>query len=79
MMVILGIVVYNLVVDIIEEILNYVITQIASIQQISVTSPSVSGFAGWVVACLKIPECLAVVISIVMIKFTLRKIPFLRW
>jgi hypothetical protein len=78
-MVTLGIILYNLAVDTIEEVMNFALTQMNTASVGSVTNPTFSGFAGWVLSAFKVPECVAVIISCVSIKFILRKIPFLRW
>lgn len=79
LMVILGIILYNLVVDIVQEVMNFAITKINGVSINYANNPTFTGFAGWVLAQFKVPECIAVIISCVSIKFILRKIPFLRW
>lgn len=78
-MTIIGIIFYNLACDVIEEILDFTISHISEGPQGVVTNPSFSGFAGWVISQLKIPECVAVMVSCVSIRFILTKIPFLHW
>lgn len=73
-----GIVLYNLVVEIIEEVMTFTISQLSGTTA-SVASPTISGFVGWSVAQLKIPECFSVMVSCVILKWALRKIPFIRW
>jgi len=77
--VIIGVVLYNLLVTTIQEIMTFSINQISGADMGSVTSPTISGFAGWFLAQIKIPECVSVIVSCVTIRFILRKIPFLRW
>jgi len=79
LMTILGIVLYNGVVGIIEEVMNFALAQINGVSMGSVTSPTISGFGGWMLAQLKFAECFAVIVTAVSIKFVLRKIPFLKW
>jgi len=79
MMVILAIVLYNLAVEVIQEIMNFAIAQISGYSSTSVTSPTISGFAGWFLAQIKLPECFSVMVSAISIRFILRKIPFLHW
>ena len=80
LMVIMGVILYNLCVEITEEILNFTLSQVNDVTfEGGITSPSVSGFAGWLMAQLKVPECLSVIITCVSLRFVLRKIPFLRW
>lgn len=38
-----------------------------------------SGLLGWIANCLKLPECFQIIMSGYFLKFTLRKIPFLKW
>ncbi|PKN53386.1 MAG: hypothetical protein CVU55_01830 [Deltaproteobacteria bacterium HGW-Deltaproteobacteria-13] len=78
-MVILGIILYNLVVEILEEVMNYAITTIGGVSVAGFTSPSLTGFAGWFLAQIKLPESFAVMVTCISIKFILRKIPFLHW
>lgn len=78
-MTILGIIFYNLACDIIEEILNFTISHISGSPAGTVTKASFSGFAGWVISNLKIPECVAVMVSCTSIRFIVTKIPFLHW
>ena len=79
MMLVIAIVAYNLCVTTVEEVMNFSITQISGTSYINVTNPTISGFAGWVLAAWKIPECLSVIASFTVTKFILRKIPFIKW
>lgn len=79
MMTVLAIVLYNLSVEMIEEALNFAVAQASNNQSGSISSPTITGFAGWALAQLKVPECFSVMVSCVSIKFILRKIPFLHW
>lgn len=79
MMVIVSIVAYNLVVEIIEEAMNFAVAQMGSVSSEGIVSPTITGFAGWFLAQVKLPECFAVMVSCITIRFILRKIPFLKW
>lgn len=79
LMIILGIILYNLAVDVVQEVMNFAITRINGVGFNGIGNSSFTGFAGWFLAQVKIPECIAVIVSCVSIKFILRKIPFLRW
>lgn len=79
LMAVLGVVLYNLAVSTIEEVFNFIIVQMAGVSADGITSPTISGFAGWFLAAVKLPECFAVMVSAVALKFVLRKIPFLKW
>jgi len=76
---ILGIIFYNLICDVVLEVMNFTIAQISGQSYGSVTSPSISGFSGWVASQCKIPECVSVMGSFTALKFILKKIPFLNW
>lgn len=78
-MLVVAIVAYNLFVSTIEEIMNFSIAQISGTSFESITNPSISGFAGWVLAQWKVPECVSVIASFTVTKFILRKIPLLKW
>jgi len=55
LMTILGVVIYNLAVEMIEEVMNFTITQINGVEFQSMNTPSISGFAGWILASVKLP------------------------
>jgi hypothetical protein len=77
--VVLGLVFYNLICEVVQEVMSFALNQINGASYGSYSSPSFSGFTGWVIGQCKVPECLSVVTSAVAIKFILRKIPFLKW
>lgn len=79
LMVIIAIVMYNGVVEIIQETMNFALTQINGVTTGTIPSPSITGFAGWFLAQVKLAECFAVMVTAISIKFVLRKIPFLKW
>lgn len=78
-MTILAVVLYNAAVAGIEEALNFAVAAASNASPGTVASPSITGFAGWFLTQCKVPECFAVMVSCVSIKFILRKIPFLKW
>lgn len=73
-----GVILYNLMVEIVEEVMTFTLSQISGTTA-SVSSPTITGFVGWSIAQLKIPEAFSVMVSCVILKWTLRKIPFIRW
>jgi len=79
LMTIIAVVLYNLFVTTITEIMNFSLAQISGSSMGSVSSPTISGFAGWFLAQLKVPECVSVIGTTVALRFGLRKIPFLKW
>lgn len=78
-MTILAIIGYNLIVEVVSESLEFAVSKISGQTINGVTNPSVTGFAGWFIGQIKIPEVFAVITTFVLLKWTLRKIPFLRW
>lgn len=78
-MTIIGIIFYNLACDVTEELLDFTISHISGAPDGIITNPSFSGFAGWVISNLKIPECVAIMVSCIIVRFLVTKIPFLHW
>lgn len=78
-MMILAIILYNLIVEVVEETLNFGIAQISGVSAQGISSPTISGFAGWFIASIKVPETFAVIVTCISLKFVLKKIPFLKW
>lgn len=74
-----AIILYNLIVEVVDELMTFTLAQISGVGVGSVTSPTITGFAGWWISELKGPETFSVIVSFVAVKFMLRKIPFLRW
>ncbi len=79
MMTIGAVVLYNLLVEVVEETLNFGLAQISGVSAEGIASPSITGFAGWFIASIKVPETFAVIVTCISLKFVLRKIPFLKW
>lgn len=81
LMTILSVVLYNLVVEVLGEVLEFVIDQLQGVSGPSGSSGvmSFTGFGAWWVTHLRLPECLSFILSCVVIKWTVRKIPFLKW
>ncbi len=73
--------VYNLVSEIILELLTFVSDQIAALTVPGSVGPiyQFTGLAGWFMVQFQVPQCVAFIVSVVLLKWTLRKIPFLRW
>jgi len=78
-MTILAVIGYNLIVEVVAETLEFAMLKIAGQNVNGVTNPNITGFAGWFIGQIKIPEVFAVITTIVFLKWTLRKIPFLKW
>lgn len=74
---------YNLYVEIVQETLTFVMTQVQSVGG-GGTGPPVMvqqfvGLAGWLATKLRLVECFSVVLNTVLLKWSLVKIPFLTW
>jgi hypothetical protein len=78
-MTVLAVIGYNLIVEVVSETLEFAMLKISGQTVSGVTNPNITGFAGWFIAQIKIPEVFAVITTFVLLKWTLRKIPFLRW
>lgn len=80
----LVIVLYNLVVEFFDEVLQWVVQKLGGITAPGGTISSfdvgsISSLGAWLVSTMRIPECLAFIITVIILKWTLRKIPFIRW
>ena len=76
---VIGVIFYNLIVEVITEVMQFALTKAGGAEYQSITNPTFSGFAGWFIAQMKIPESVSVIGSAVALKFVLRKIPFIKW
>lgn len=64
-----------------EDVLTYLLGRLQN-TNVPSSAPTLSGFtglAGWLLTVFRVPECIAFVIDIILLKFTLRKIPFIKW
>lgn len=80
----LVVVLYNLVVTVIGEVLSWVAGKIQGIDMPDALGSTLnvgdmSSLAGWLVDIMKIPECFAFMVSVIILKWSLRKIPLIRW
>jgi hypothetical protein len=72
---------YSLFLYGVQDILTTMLAKFQEVQQPG-TTPALTGFAsltGWLLNCLKLPQCLAFIIDILILKWSLRKIPFIKW
>lgn len=79
---VIGVVFYNLAVEVIDEFLSWILVTLGNVAgniNAGDGHANVTGFAGWMLATLKVPDCLAVVLTCVGIKWMCRKIPFIKW
>jgi hypothetical protein len=79
-MTIFGIVLYNVLTDIINEMLVFTLDSLNGVEADTTSAvASFTGVAAWFADKLQFQECVAFALSIVALKWTLRKIPFVRW
>lgn len=76
-----SIMVFNVFVDIVEILLNWMVGQLADTTMPDGISQSFSftALAAYLAIHLKIAESFALVMSVVLLKWTLVKIPFVKW
>ncbi len=79
LMTIIGVVLYNLLVATVQEVFNFAIAQAGGVSIGTITNPTLTGFAGWFLGMMRVPEAFSIIVTCVSIKFLLRKIPFLKW
>lgn len=79
MMTILGLILYNLIVEVISEALAFAVAQLGGVSAGTIASPTISGAAGYVLGAVKFPEAFGIMLTCISLKFVLRKIPFLKW
>lgn len=82
--VLLVVALYNLVVTVIEEVLTWVGGKLQGVDSPelllgTLNVSEMSSLAGWLVDVMKIPECFAFMVSVILLKWSLRKIPLIRW
>jgi len=73
---------YNLVVSVLSEGLTFVVDQLGAVNAPSGLPGSgyqFVGLGGYLADHLQLVECIGVVVSITILKWTLVKIPFLKW
>lgn len=78
-MIALPIILYNLCVDLGKETFDFILSKINVSTGFSSPVVQITGLAGYFAAQLRLAECFAIIVSIYMLKFLLRKIPFIRW
>ena len=77
----LAVIIYNLGCDVVQEVFNFLSSKLQGIDSSGIVSPvlQLSGFAAWLAIHLRLPDMITFAITIYLLKFTLRKIPFLKW
>lgn len=76
---VLPIVLNNFMYDIIDMIFTYMSSNTGTTNLSLNGSQTFTGMAGYLIAMMKIPECLSVLMSALIFKLILRHIPFLRF
>lgn len=76
---ILGIIGYNVVVELIQEVMTFALSEMGAVSTSGIANPTISGFAAWLAIQFRIPECVAVMVNMATLAFVMRKIPFLKW
>lgn len=77
----LGVALYGVFLHGVEDILDSILLYATDIDTPG-SSPELGNFTnltGWVLDCFKLPECLAFIVDIIILKWTLRKIPIIKW
>ncbi len=79
--VVLPVVIFNVVTDIIEILVDFANAKVQSVEVNSslFTVYQFTGLAGWLIQAFKIPEAFSVVVSGIVCSLVLRSIPFVRW
>lgn len=79
---VVGILLYNLVCDVIEEMLQWLLAELNGMQAPDGTPSTAYQFAGlaaYLALHLKIIECISFVINVTVLKWTIVKVPFMKW
>ncbi len=77
----LGINLYNLFVEIAEEITSFIVASTSAIQSPTGSSlvAEFAGVAGYLATHLRLVECISFILNIVILKWLVVKIPLLKW
>lgn len=72
---------FNVFVDIVEIVLNWLVSQLSDVSMPEGVSQSFSftALAAYLAIHLKVAESFSLVLSVVLLKWALVKIPFLKW
>lgn len=79
-----GIIIYNTISKLLGETLTWVVEKTGGIDAPGAVISSfdvgaLSSVGAWMCTIMKIPECFAFMITCILAKWTLRKIPLIRW
>lgn len=67
----------NFVYDLIEIVMNFANNQAGSAGSMN-GAMNFTGFAGWLVSSFRLPECLSVMVSALVLRLSLSMVPFVR-
>ena len=67
----------NFLYDIMEIVMNFATGQAGGASSMNGTM-NFSGFAAWLISCFKLPECLSVMVSALVLRLSLSMIPMVR-
>ena len=72
---------YSLFLYAVTDITSYMTSALSSVAAPDgrVSLSSFVGFVGWFANSLKVPQCLSFMVDIILLKWTLRKIPLIKW
>lgn len=75
-----GVLMFNVAVDLIEAGLSWVLSAMGGVANPGLPeSGSITGLAAYLAGHLKVVECIGLVCSVVLLKWMMVKIPFLKW
>lgn len=67
----------NFLYDIIQIVMDFASVQTANARSVN-GAMSFSGLTGWLLSCFRIPECLSVLVSALVLRTVLSMVPFVR-
>lgn len=70
---------WNTIVDLINILLTKAVQLVSSVVAPEAVSINLSGLTAYFAETFRFSQCLAVIFSAYLLKFILRKIPFIRW
>lgn len=77
---VVGVLIFNVAVDLIEAGLTWVLSAMGGVTNPGLPeSGSITGLAAYLAGHLKVVECIGLVCSVVLLKWMVVKIPFLKW
>lgn len=75
-----GVLIFNVAIDLIEAGLTWVLSSLGNVSDPGLPgSSSITGLGAYLAMHLKLVECVGLVCSVVLLKWMVVKIPFLKW